>query len=94
MTFRPIDTTWHHRPPADDEALASKSSGQEMVMAIFVDLEMSTDTALKLLKFISQQDSSDPDLCSLFSEIERQVKNSIDYESHYVQCTLHKKPTN
>jgi hypothetical protein len=35
-------------------------------MPVFVDLKMSTDTALKLLKFIAQQDRSDPDLCSLF----------------------------
>ena len=63
-------------------------------MAVYVDLEMSTDTALKLLEFIAQQDGSDPDLCSLFSEIERQVQDSIEYESQYVQGTLHKKPKN
>lgn len=63
-------------------------------MAVFVDLEMSTDTALKLLKFIAQQNSSDPDLCSLFSEIERQVLDSIEYEAQYAPGTLHKKQTN
>ncbi|URM27148.1 hypothetical protein LLY42_25425 [Pseudomonas frederiksbergensis] len=63
-------------------------------MAVYVGLEMSTDTALKLLKLIAQQDGSDPDLCILFSEIERQVKDSIEYESQYAQGTLHKKTTN
>ena len=63
-------------------------------MTAFVDLEMSTNTAVKLLKFIAQQEGSDPDLGSLFLEIERQVKDSIEYESQYVQGTLHKKPTN
>lgn len=60
-------------------------------MAVYVYLVMSTDTALKL-KFTAKQDGSDPDLCFLFSEIERQVKDSIEYESQYVQGTLHKKP--
>lgn len=63
-------------------------------MAIFVDLEMSTDTALKLLKFIAQQDKGDPDLITLFLEIGRQIKDSIEYESQDVQATLHKKLPN
>lgn len=46
-------------------------------MAVYVGLEMSTDTALKLLKFIAQQNGGDPDLCSLLSDIERQIKQSI-----------------
>jgi hypothetical protein len=65
-----------------------------MVMAVYVDLEMSTDTALKLLKLIEQQKGNYPDLRGLFSEIERQAKDSIEYESQYVQGTLHKEPTN
>ncbi|MBT0622543.1 hypothetical protein KIH32_01395 [Pseudomonas fluorescens] len=63
-------------------------------MAVYVDLEMNTETALKLLEFIRQQDGSESDLSKLFAEIERQVLDSIEYESQYVQCTLHKKPTN
>ena len=63
-------------------------------MAVFVDLEMSTETALKLLAFIRQQDGSESDLNKLFGEIERQVLDSIEYEARYAEGKLHKKPTN
>lgn len=79
---------------AHRSASADQLFQQEMVMAVYVDLEMSTETALKLLEFIRQKDGSESDLSSLFAEIERQVQNSIEYESQYVQGTLHKKPTN
>jgi hypothetical protein len=63
-------------------------------MAVYVDLEMSTETALKLLTFIRQQDGSESDLTTLFEEIERQVLDSIEYEAQYVEGTLQKKPSN
>lgn len=62
-------------------------------MAVYVDLEMNTETALKLLAFIRQQDGCESDLSSFFAEIERQVQDSIEYEAQYVQGTLHRKPT-
>lgn len=47
-------------------------------MAVYVDLEMSTETALKLVAFIRQQDGSESDLNKLFEEVERQVLDSLE----------------
>lgn len=59
-------------------------------MAIYCDLEMQTETALELLKFLELNRASTPALASLFDEIERQVTDSLEYEARFVPGTLRK----
>jgi hypothetical protein len=59
-------------------------------MAIYCDLEMQTETALELLKFIELHRASAPGLASLFHDIERQVTDSLEYESRFAPGTLRK----
>lgn len=59
-------------------------------MAVYCDLEMQTETALDLLKFLKLHRASTPTLASLFDEIERQVSDSLEYEARFAPGTLHR----
>jgi hypothetical protein len=59
-------------------------------MAVYCDLEMETETALELLKFLELHRASTLLLTSLFDEIERQVTDSLEYEARFVPGTLRK----
>lgn len=63
-------------------------------MTIYVDIQMTTETALKLLEFLRHHRSNQPDLDELFGEIERQALDSIEYEAHFKESTFVKKPQN
>ena len=59
-------------------------------MAIYCDLTMDAETALELLKFVQAHRVSEPALVQLFSDIERQISDSLAYEAEYIPGTLRK----
>lgn len=63
-------------------------------MPVYVDVQMTTETALKLVDFLQQHRDSQPELTELFGEIERQALDSIEYEAHYKEGTFDRKPLN
>jgi hypothetical protein len=59
-------------------------------MTVYCDLEMDTETALELLKFVQSHQASQPALSQLFDEITQQVTASLEYEAQYVPGSLRK----
>jgi hypothetical protein len=59
-------------------------------MTVYFDLEIESDTALELLRFLQLHRASTPALAPLFDEIERQVTDSLEYEARFVPGTLRK----
>lgn len=51
-------------------------------MTVYCDLQMSTELALELLKFVDASRAGQPHLAELFDEIERQVKDSLECEGN------------
>lgn len=52
-------------------------------MTVYCDLQMDTELALELLKFVAACRAGQPQLAALFDDIENQVTDSLEYEAHY-----------
>lgn len=59
-------------------------------MTVYCDLEIESETALELLRFLQLHRASSPSLAPLFDEIERLINDSLDYESQYISGSLRK----
>lgn len=59
-------------------------------MAVYCDLEMDTETALELLKFVQSHQAFQPALSQLFDEITQQVTASFEFEAQCVPGSLRK----